>query len=208
MTTTTDIKAVVFDVGAVLIDWDPRHLYRKLMDDAAMETFLADICPYHWNLEMDRGGVWAEYVEAHTQKHPAHADLIRAYDQRWPEMVAGPIQGTVDIKNALRAAGVPLYAITNYSAEKWALSQTLWPFLADFDGVICSGQEGILKPDPRIYHLLYDRYGLNPAELLFIDDRRENIEAGEKTGMRGVVFTNPSDLAHTLGEYFDLKLAA
>jgi len=190
------IKAVVFDVGSVLIDWDPKYLYRKLMSESDMDIFLRDICPYEWNLEMDRRNdlKWADYVEARAKLFPDHADHIRAYDRRWPEMVSGPIQGTVDIKAQLRAGGVPLYAITNYSQEKWALSQTLWPFLAEFDGVICSGQEGVMKPDPAIYHLLYDRFALNPSELIFIDDRAENIEAAEKTGMKGHIFKDPDIL--------------
>jgi len=202
---TTKLKGVVFDVGAVLIDWDPRNLYRKMLpDDAAIDKFLTDICPYDWNLVMDKSTdvTWDQYVTMHAARHPDHADLIRAYHERWPEMVTGPIQGSVDIKAQLRAAGIPIYAITNYSREKWALSQTLWPFLADFDGIICSGIEGVMKPDPAIYRLLYDRYNLNPADYIFIDDRQENINAAIQTGMHGYVFKNPDDLRIALSAAF------
>ncbi len=187
------IDTVVFDVGAVLIDWDPRHLYRKLFaDHAAMETFLTDICPPEWNWEQDRGRLWADAIAERIAAHPAHEDMIRAYDTRWPEMVSGPIEGTVKLKQDLMDAGIRICAITNFSAEKWVVATAIHPFLADFDAVIVSGDEKLLKPDPAIYRLLYDRHGVNPASAVFIDDRQDNVDASIATGMRAIRFVDPA----------------
>lgn len=205
-----NISAVVFDVGGVLIDWDPEYLYRKLIpDDSARAWFLGHVCPRVWNAQQDLGlRSWAEAVAHRTALYPDHADLIHAYDARWPEMVSGGIAGTVALKAALRAAGVPVYAITNYSAEKWDISCDLYPFLREFDGLVVSGREKMIKPDPAIYTLLCRRYGLNPAQCLFIDDLEVNVAAAKSVGMHGHVFTDPASLAHTLGTTLNLKLAA
>ncbi len=203
-------KIVVFDVGAVLIDWNPENLYRKLIpDEAERAYFLTHVVPRIWNTHQDLGLYsWSDAVKARTALYPDYADLIAAYDVRWPEMVRGVIDGTVAIKAKLRAAGVPLYAITNFSHEKWALSQKLWPFLTEFEGIIVSGEEKILKPDPAIYTLLCKRYGLDPADCLFIDDVPVNVDAAKSVGMSGHVFTNPENLAQTLQNYPELKFKA
>ncbi len=195
-------KIVVFDVGGVLIDWDPEYLYRRLIpDDVARADFLARVCPRSWNAEQDAGRSWAEGVAERIALHPEHETLIRAYDTNWPEMVSGLVPGTAAIKDDLRRAGVPVYAITNFSAEKWALSQTLWPTLAAFDGVVCSGIEKLMKPDPAIYRLLCTRYGLDARDCLFIDDVPANVQAAEAVGMTGHVFTNAPALADTLADF-------
>lgn len=176
---------VVFDVGQVLIEWDPRHLYRDLFDgyEDLMEDFLTAVCSPAWNMEQDRGRPWAEAVALLTAEHPECAELIRAYDEQWEQMVPGPIPGTPEILAALKARGVPVYAITNFSADKFALSQKRFDFLNSFDGIVVSGVEKVIKPDPKIYHILFDRYGLDPKSCLFIDDNADNIETARAVGM-------------------------
>lgn len=193
------MKTIVFDVGGVLIDWDPAYLYRTLIPDAdARAAFLRDVCPREWNARCDAGLSWPDAVAERIALYPDRADLIRAYDERWPEMVSGTLDEVVQIKDELRAAAVPLYAITNFSSDKWRLSQTLWPTLADFDGIVVSGDEKIMKPDARIYRTLLDRYNLVAGECLFIDDVPANVEGAVAVGMHGHVFTNVPSLRQAL----------
>jgi 2-haloacid dehalogenase len=196
------MKTVVFDVGGVLLDWDPEYLYRKLIpDDGERAHFLRDVCPREWNARADAGLSWPDAVAERISLYPDKAELIRAYDTRWPEMVSGQLHDVVAIKDELRDKGIPLYAITNFSSQKWRLSQTLWPTLADFDGVVVSGDEKLLKPDPRIYQVLFDRYGLAPADCLFIDDVPANIDGAKHAGMAGHVFTSASSLRQALQDF-------
>jgi len=192
-------KAVVFDLGGVLIDWDPRHLYRKLLaDDAAVEEFLATICTPGWNAELDRGRPFAEGVAELVERHPEHAAAIAAYHERWPEMLGGEIPGTVEILAELRAAGVPLYALTNWSAETFLLSRDRFEFLDWFDGLVVSGEERVIKPDPRIFRLLLDRFGLDPGATFFVDDSEANVAAARELGLDAVRFTGPEQLRRDL----------
>jgi 2-haloacid dehalogenase len=192
-------KAVVFDLGGVLIDWDPRHLYRKLLaDDGAVEEFLATICTPEWNAELDRGRPFAEGVAELVERHPEHAAAIAAYHQRWPEMLGGEITGTVQILAELRAAGVPLYALTNWSAETFVLSRDRFEFLDWFDGLVVSGEERVIKPDPRIFRLLLDRFGLDPGATFFVDDSEANVAAARRVGLDAVRFTGPEQLRREL----------
>lgn len=194
------VTTVVFDIGNVLIHWNPRHLYRGLFaDEAAMERFLAEVCTDAWNLEMDRGGqTWAEAVAEKTSLFPEHADLIRAYDERWDEMVTGPIEGSVEILAELEAAGVPVYAITNFSAEKYERAKERFDFLHRFRDTVVSAHERLLKPDPRIYRALLDRNGLAAAEAVFIDDSPRNVAGAEAVGMAALLFTDPARLRRDL----------
>ncbi len=194
------IKAIVFDIGGVLLDWDPRYLYRKLFkDEEKLEHFLHTVCTYTWNLEQDRGRPWADAVKLLCDAHPEdHHDLIRAYDERWLEMIDAPIHGTVDIMMELRERGFPLYAITNFSSDKLKIAMQEFPFLQAFEGMIVSGDAKLLKPDPAIYKALLDTYNLNPRELLFIDDRRENVQAAWDAGFHAVQFLSPAQLEQDL----------
>lgn len=187
---------VVFDLGGVLIDWDPRHLYRKLFpgDAAGMERFLAEVCTGAWNLQQDAGRSWAEGTAQLRDAHPGQAALIDAFHHRWPEMIAGPIAGTVEILAALRAAGAPLFALTNWSAETFPVALERFDFMAWFQGIVVSGQEKLIKPDPRIYRLLVERHGLRPEELVYIDDNPGNAAAATALGMHGIHFTGPDAL--------------
>ena len=185
----------VFDVGNVLIRWDPRNLYRKLIaDEAEREDFLARICSPEWNLEMDRGRAFAEGVAERVALFPQHEALIRAFDERWLETLDGAVEETVAILEELRAAGVKTYAITNFSREKFALTRTRYPFLGGFEGIIVSAHERLLKPDPRIYALLCERHGLAPADCIFIDDNLANVEGARALDMQGHHFKTAAEL--------------
>lgn len=184
----------VFDVGGVFLDWDPRHLYRKLFDDEqAMEHFLATVCTPDWNVQQDAGRPWAEAVAELTGRFPEHAELIGYYDSRWEEMVPRIFDGTVAILRELQARG-PVYAITNFSTEKFAHAKSLWPFLASFDGCIVSGECRLLKPDRAIFDLLCRTYDLDPARCLFIDDVQKNVDGARAAGMQAVRFEGPEQL--------------
>jgi 2-haloacid dehalogenase len=192
-------KAVVFDLGGVLIDWDPRYLYRKLLaDEAAVEEFLATVCTPEWNAELDRGRPFAEGVAELVERHPEHAAAIAAYHERWPEMLAGDLPGTVEVLAELRAAGVPLYALTNWSAETFAITRGRFEWLDWFDGLLVSGEERMTKPDPAFFRLLLDRVGLDPGATVFVDDSEANVAAARELGIDAVRFTGPDRLRREL----------
>lgn len=192
-------KTVVFDLGGVLVDWDPRYLYRTLIpSEAEVERFLTEVATPEWNAAQDVGRTWAEAVETLSAQFPEHADLIAAYDERWLETIRGDIPGTVEILGQLRAAGTPLYALTNWSAEKFPLARERFGWLAWFEGIVVSGEEQVVKPDPRIYRILLDRHGLDPAATVFIDDSRSNAEAAAAVGITALHFTSPQGLRDDL----------
>jgi 2-haloacid dehalogenase len=192
----------VFDLGGVLIDWNPRYLYRKLFngDDAAMEHFLANVCTSSWNAQQDAGRPFAEACATLKSEHPGHDELIDAWFQRQPEMVSGPIQGTVDILAELRARKVPLYALSNWSAETFPISLKRFDFLHWFDGTLLSGDARLIKPDPRIFKLFFETHAVDPADAVYIDDNKPNVETAKALGMHGILFTDPPALRKELTE--------
>jgi 2-haloacid dehalogenase len=193
---------VVFDVGNVLLRWDPRHLYRKLFSDQEqMEWFLANICTPDWNIEQDRGRGWDEAVTLLVESHPEHEAHIRAFHERWHETVGGIFEDNVALLERLRASGVPTYCITNFSSAKFAEAKLRYPFLAGFNGVVVSGEERLLKPDPAIYRVLLSRYGLVAGDCVFIDDSRANADAARSVGMHAIHYAEPMDLATELQRY-------
>ncbi len=193
------IEAVVFDVGGVLIDWNPRHLYRKLIDDAAeLERFLAEVCTQDWNGQADAGRSTAAITAELCARHPHRRTLIESYYARFDEMMAGAFDDTVALVERLSAEGVPLYVLSNFSAETFPLAQRRFAFFEKFDGLVISGAEGLKKPDPRIYALLTDRFTLTPERTLFIDDRRDNTEAARAAGWQALEFTAAERLAADL----------
>ncbi len=193
---------VVFDIGNVLLRWDPRNLYRQLFEDEAeMEWFLSNVCTSDWNIEQDRGRDWDEAVTLLVKDHPGHEPHIRAFHERWSETVSGIFENNVALLQRLREAGVPNYCITNFSSPKFLLAQERFPFLAGFDGIIVSGDERLLKPDPAIYRLLLDRYGLEASDCVFIDDSKANVEGARTVGMHAIHCLETTDLAAELRRY-------
>lgn len=193
------IKNVVFDLGGVLIDWNPRHLYRKVFtDEEEMERFLADICTYKWNLVQDGGKLFSEATAELTAKFPEHTANIALYYGRWTEMMGGEIKETLAVFNDLKAAGMPLYALTNWSHEAFPWAYEKYDFMKQFDGIVVSGFEKVMKPDHRIYYLLMERYRINPAESVYIDDNRPNVDAAAALGFHGIHFTSAEQLRNEL----------
>jgi 2-haloacid dehalogenase len=190
----------VFDLGGVLIDWNPRYLYRKLFagDDAAMEHFLAHVCSPSWNSQQDAGRTFAEACASLKLHHPTHAELIDAWFQRHGEMLAGPVSGTVELLAGLRARGVSLYALSNWSAETFPTALKRFEFLQWFQGILLSGEVRLIKPDPRIFQHFFETFAVDPAQAIFIDDLPHNVNAATALGMHGILFTDPAALRHEL----------
>ena len=191
------MTSVIFDVGGVLIDWNPRHLYRKLFDvdsDGLMERFLAEVCTPEWNLRQDAGRPFAEAVAELTRCFPDYADLIAAYDSRWEEMVPGAHDQTVDIVRELKTQGTPLYCLTNFSGEKFPLMQRRFDVFDLFDGIVVSAEVGMVKPDPAVYRYLVQRFGLETSSCLFVDDAEANVEAAALIGMQAVRYLSSQQL--------------
>ena len=190
----------MFDLGGVLVNWNPRHLYRKLFagDEAAMESFLANVCTAEWNERQDAGRSFADAVAELLPRHADKAALIEAFGQRFDEMIAGPIDGTVEILADLKRAGVPRYGLTNWSAETFRPQCRRFAFLSWFDGIVVSGEEGVIKPDPRIFRILLERYRIAPEEAVFIDDNPGNAAAAAALGIHGIHFRSPDDLRREL----------
>jgi 2-haloacid dehalogenase len=188
--------AVVFDLGGVLIDWDPRHLFRKILPDdpAKMEWFLANVCNDEWNLEQDAGRPFAEAVALACAAHPEHTDLIHAYHRRWPEMLNGALADSVAILAELKRQGRPLYALTNWSAETFPVALERFDFLHWFDGIVVSGEIRLRKPDHRIFAHLVERYGLAAPSTFYVDDSARNVAAARAFGLDAVQFTSPEGL--------------
>jgi len=193
---------VVFDLGGVLIDWNPRYLYRKLFagDDAAMERFLANVCSPSWNSQQDAGRSFAEACASLKLEHPSHVELIDAWFQRHEEMLGGPVTGTVEVLAELRAHGVSLYALSNWSAETFPTALRRFEFLRWFQGILLSGKVRLIKPDPRIFHSFFETFNVDPAHTIFIDDLPRNVDAASDLGMHGIVFTDSSALRDELVE--------
>jgi HAD superfamily hydrolase (TIGR01509 family) len=193
------VTTVVFDFGGVLLEWNPRYLYRKIFaDEAEMEWFLANVCTSDWNFAQDQGRPWPEAEAEAIARHPKYAGEIRAFRARWHEMVPHAIQGTVDVLEELAARGVPLYAITNFAADTCAECRNKFAFFRHFRGIIVSGEIGILKPDAAIYQRLASDYGLDLTTCLFIDDVPKNVDGAHATGMQAIRFESPAKLSADL----------
>jgi 2-haloacid dehalogenase len=194
------INTIIFDLGAVLIDWNQRHLYRKIFKtEEEMEWFLANVCTSEWNEEQDAGRPFEEAVKIQTALFPEFAVEIETFWKRWPEMMAGPIEGTVNIFDALKSQKQhKFYALTNWSAETFPFALQRFEFFNWFDGIVVSGEEKTRKPFPEFYQILFDRYQVNPAEALFIDDSLRNIEAGQKLGLTTIHFQSSEQLREEL----------
>jgi 2-haloacid dehalogenase len=166
-----------------------------------MEWFLSYVCSPAWNLEQDRGRSFAVAVDLLIPQFPDYADAIRAYHTRWDETVIGEIAGTVEIFRGLKRRGVPVYAITNWNHETFDRTRTRFGFLSEFDGIVVSGEEGLIKPDAAIFNLFLQRYGLTAGDCLFIDDSPHNVEGARAVGMHALRFKSPERLAADLARH-------
>jgi 2-haloacid dehalogenase len=189
-------KTVIFDVGNVLYGWDPdSFLIRQIADDEARMRFIEDVGLWEWHDTLDGGRDFREAADELSEKFPAYADLISAWGDRFGETISDPIPGVHAIVEELDANGVPLFAITNFSADFWKpFHEKEQAFFRRFRDIIVSGQVKLLKPDPAIYFLALDRFGLKPAEALFIDDREINVEGARGVGMQAHLFVDAADL--------------
>jgi len=194
--TVARIQAVIFDLGAVVIDWDPKLLYRKIFagDEAKVEMFLTQICPPDWNERQDGGRSLAAATAERVAAHPEWEREIRAFYGRWSEMVGGPIPGTADIMRELKALGVRLFALSNWSAETFPLVRDRFAELGLFEKIIISGEHLCAKPDERFYRIALEEIGLPASSLLFIDDNKRNILAAERLDFITLVFTSAKQL--------------
>ncbi len=193
------IEVVVFDLGGVLVDWNPRYLYRELFEnDAAMESFLSEVCSPAWNERQDAGRPWREALDELIARHPDQAAMITAYHQRWPEMLRGDMPETVEVLNELKHAGLRLYALTNWSHETFPIARGRVPFLGWFDGIVVSGEERLIKPDPAIFNLLLTRYEIAPTRAVYIDDSSTNVSAASEIGFRALRFVDAQKLRRDL----------
>ncbi len=178
------IKNVVFDFGGVLIDWNQRYLYRKVFtSEEEMEWFLANVCTDEWNARQDAGRPFLEGVAEAKAQYPLYSAQIEMFWSRWIEMIGGEIKENTDWLRRLKVDGYGIYGLTNWSTETLPQAMERFDFFQLFDGIVVSGEEHLIKPDPRIYHILLDRYGLNPTECLFIDDSPKNVAAAKRIGM-------------------------
>ena len=195
---------VVFDLGGVLIDWNPDYLFRKLIaDETERKWFLANVCNSAWNLQQDGGRPFSEAIATLSAEHPEHAHLIAAFHARWTEMINGTLAEGIAIFEALETAGVPLFALTNWSAETFPYAWDNFPFLHRFKDVLVSGREQLIKPDARIYERMLERIRLHypdaePGQLVFIDDVRKNVDAARELGWHAIHHTAPTDTAAQL----------
>jgi 2-haloacid dehalogenase len=189
-------KAVVFDVGNVLYGWDPESfLVTQIADDAARLQFIEDVDLYAWHETLDGGRPFAEAAAELEEKFPQYAALIAAWSERFGETISGPVPGVHALVEALDARGVPLFAITNFSADFWPpFHDKERAFFARFRDIVVSGEVKLLKPDPAIYYLALDRFGLKPADALLVDDREINVEGALAVGMAAHLFTGADDL--------------
>ena len=198
---TARIEAVVFDVGKVLVEWERDLPYRRLIADSAMrERFMAEVIPLDWHGQHDAGRAAEEMIAERSAQFPEYADLIRAWLTHFNETIPGPVPGSTAIVEDLHAAGVPLYAITNFGADTWAGFAPTYPLFERFRDIVVSGVEKLAKPDPAIYALAERRFGLAPAKMLFIDDSRPNVESARACGWQAHHFSDAATLRAELTE--------
>ena len=201
-------KAAVFDLGGVLIHWDPRLLYRKMLPtEAAVEQFLSTVCTLEWDAQQDAGRPLDEGIAELVARFPDQTLLIEAWRDRFAEMVL-PIRDSIGLLRELREREVPIYALSNWGTDEFEAIQHLFPFLEWFWGIVISGRVGLVKPDPEIFGLLVREHRLHPAEVAFIDDHPPNVEVAQQLGFRSVLFSSPADLREELERLGLLSSAA
>lgn len=193
-------ETVVFDLGGVLVEWDPRHLYREVFDDPdEMERFLAEVCTWEWHHHHDAGVLFEESIPALSKLFPEQSANIALWESRYMDMIPGEVPGTVDVLRDLKARGTRVLALTNMPVETEPQLRARFDWFELFEGVIVSGREKLVKPDPAIYRILIDRFGVDPSTTAFVDDRPENIDAANALGFQGILFTDADALRRVLG---------
>jgi len=197
-----NIENVIFDFGGVLVDWNPRYLYLDYFkNESEMENFLHSVCTDEWNIEQDRGRSLAEGTRLLQEKFPEFHSLIQLYYDKWEVMLHGDIPETVSLLYKLKQK-FSIYGLTNWSAETITIAYERFPFFKEFNGIVVSGEEKMIKPDKRLYHILLDRYNLKAKNTIFIDDNIKNIKAAEELGMNAIHFKSSSQLEaelHSIG---------
>ena len=194
-----EINTIIFDLGNVLIDWSPSHLYDKIFHDKKeKEYFLKKNCNMEWHSLQDAGRSPQDATEELVKQHPEYAQPIRAFYTRWKEMFGGPIEGSVQILKELKEKGYRLYALSNWNVELYNQTVDDYPFLQWFDGKVLSGEEKLIKPDAKIFRLLIKRFDITPQQAVFIDDNKHNVAAAEKVGIKGIRFVNAGTLRQQL----------
>jgi 2-haloacid dehalogenase len=193
------IDAVVFDIGGVLLDWSPNYLYAELIPDEQERTrFLTEIATPAWNHQQDAGRPWAEAIAELTGLHPEHAEWIEAYDTGWLKMVKGVFEDTAALVTEVRELGIPTYALTNFSGDKWEVAKEAFPILTGFDGEVVSGVEQAVKPDEKIYRILLERYDLDASRTFYTDDMQYNVDGARAVGIDAELFTDATTLRNHL----------
>ena len=197
---TTTIKAIIFDYGNVLLEWNPRHVYRHYFpgDNEGMEQFFHEVDFMGWNAQQDRGRTFKEGVADLSSQFPHHAHLIQAYHDHWKESIGNALTDTVEILKELKQAGYSLYGLTNWSAETFPYARAKYAFFDLFDDMVISGIVGHVKPEPEIYHILLEKIGRPAQECLFIDDSLPNVKQAEKLGIKGIHFQSAEQLRSEL----------
>ncbi len=195
-----NINTIIFDLGGVLIDWNPRYLYRKIFKtEDEVSWFLENICTSEWNDLQDAGRSFEDATKELIAKHPEFEEHITAWYSRWHETIAGPIHGTVDVLREIKESQkFRLYALTNWSAETFPWAMARFEFLHWFEGIVVSGIEKTRKPLPEFYQILFSRYAINPSEALFIDDNIKNIHGARALGLNTITFNSPEQLVEEL----------
>lgn len=193
------IRHLIFDFGAVLVDWDPRYLYVPYFGDAAKaDWFLTEICPYTWNTQADGGRTLREITDERVALFPEWEKEIRMYYDRWIDMMGGTLPGMEELVRDYKARGYGVWGLTNWSRETFPLVRHRYPVFDLLEGIVVSGEERIKKPDPVLYRILLERYGLPARECIFIDDNPVNAAGGEGLGIRGLVFQDAAQLRRDL----------
>lgn len=193
------ISTIIFDFGGVVVQWDPRRVYRPLLEkEEDITRFFDEVGFAAWNLEQDRGRPWADAVSELSSRFPHHGQLIRAYDERWEDSIIGTIEGTVRIIEGLHASGYMLVGLTNWSADKFALTRRRYDVFSLFDEIVVSGEVGLVKPDSRIFEWMLHKIGRRREECLFIDDSAANVEAAASMGFATIRFESPAQLREEL----------
>jgi 2-haloacid dehalogenase len=199
---TSHIKAIIFDFGNVLLEWNPRRVYQRYFvdDPEGMERFFQEVNFADWNLQQDKGRPFAEGVAVLSEKFPHYAQLIQAYQDNWIDSIGAAYSGTVEILKKLKQAGYPLYGLSNWSAETFPFAREKYDFFDLFDDFVISGEVGHVKPDPEIFQIILEKIGKPAGECLFIDDAISNIDQAQKMGFETIHFQSPEQLAAALRE--------